>query len=286
MATKRSLKQTSPDNNSFGSPKRLSIPSSSPTTTKMNNAETEAAFWSTFDAKINAVLDIKLQKIAKKDDVLSLSEELRKVRSENEMLRTRLSFLERQIERIDKNNRRCNVIVGGLPGASTEIVGKNFSDLATKTLKTNISISNAAELPNGSFIFTLISASQASSIFKQRKLLKGTSIYLQKDFTAQENSNRKYLRQLAKSLKGIRGVKVKMGDYSIFINDRAFSWRDGQITADSKADADMLSGILHSSNQNIKIQIKPRPKKGNDRKSARTAPTENAPATTANSYVE
>lgn len=243
MATKRNLTETSPDLCATHNPKRNLTPANM--STSYNTTASDTFSWATFDAKINAALDLKLQNVAKREDVASLRDEVRTLRADNELLRAKLELLERQIERVDKSSRRCNVVVNGLPGRNVEEASMHFTEIANKTLKVNIAIMHATKLPAASsYAFTLASPHLVSNVLKGRKMLKGSSIYIQKDYTTQENKKRYHLRILGNKLKSIGGINVKMGDYSIFVNNMAFTWQDGKIIAKSNTDAAALRKLL------------------------------------------
>ena len=89
-----------------------------------------------------------------------------------------------------------------------------------------------------------------------RKKLKGRSIYIQKDFTAQEQHIRFKLRQISKIIRDKNSsIKVRLGDLTIFIDDRKFTWNNNKIIAFSGSNVEFLKNIFSQCNINNEIEL-------------------------------
>lgn len=275
---KRTLEQTSPDLNKANTPKKILIKRNI-TTNKTSKTNSESNYivnfrknntafstmaaadcfsWSIFDQKLNTALDEKLKSVVKKEDLAPISAEIQQLRSENTRLQKEIQTMKNRLEAVDKASRRNNVVVSGLKANNVSDALTEFKDMCNYTLKTNVNVVDVHKIANGkSFIFLLGSPMEAKAITAQKRLLVGSKIYIDKDYTADERSKKYFLRQIGKNAKIANNcVKVRHGDHRVFINDKPFSWAGGKIIAANNLDAIFLRDLLFKANFECEIGVK------------------------------
>lgn len=235
MNSKRTLLSTSPDQANH-TPKKFSPCQS------MNSDHKDVFSWS----KLGDMLDDKLKDVAKKEDVAAIKQEVEDLKVENSKLKIKVEKLTNRIEQIDRRSRSANVVVSGLSCKSTLSAKKRFEKICKDDLKMEVDIVKTRMLSSGkSFIFSLDTYGQAQRVIDSRTKLNGKSIYIQKDYTAVEQMNRYNLRKLSKVLSSSKNnIKVRLGEFCIFVDDIRYTWGDGKILAPSQREADYLNNIL------------------------------------------
>jgi len=209
--------------------------------------------------KLSSVLDTKLKDVARKSDIEVLQVEVDRLRSENETLKQEVLSLSSRLEFVDQRSRRTNVMVGGIKSSSVQEAKLEFIELCSKALTTQVEVIEIRKLPaKNSYVVTLSNAAQAASVLTNKKRLKGTSIYIQKDYTKIEQSTRYHLRQIRKVIvTADKKAKVKFGEFCIYVNDCKFTWSDNHLVSTDVKDAEMLNSILENTNANIAIVVRP-----------------------------
>lgn len=208
------------------------------------------------DTKLDMILDEKLADVARKEDINALKTELNAVKAENEKLRLELSQLSARMERIDKKTRQSSVVVNGLKCVTPVEAKSEFKKLCSEVLSVNVNVSNCSKLGKKSFVFNMESTMMVQDLLTTRSKLKGTSIYIQKDYTAQEQHIRYNLRQISKNIRDKnRSLKVRLGDLTIFVNDKKFNWFNNKVIANSQFDADFLKDIFIKCNISYEIIV-------------------------------
>lgn len=86
---------------------------------------------------------------------------------------------------------------------------------------------------------------QVNNVTAAKNKLKGNTIYIQKDYTEEEQNARYNLRQISKCISGKNSnVKVRLGEFCIFVNNNRYTWSSGKIIANSNSDAEYLRNLL------------------------------------------
>lgn len=235
MSNKRTLLSTSPDQNKSNK-KYLFC-------NKMTDNNQQDVFsWS----KLCNVLDEKLKDVAKKEDLVAIKAEMQELKQENMKLKDDIKKLTTRMEFIDRRSRTSNIIVSGLLCTNSQVAKNKFRDICIKELNVEVRIISARILALGkSFVFSLESSAQAVNILAAKGKLRGQEIYIQKDYTDDEQSTRYKLRQLSKTIsKTKKDVKVRLGEFCIFINDKKFTWYNGKVMASSVNDSEYLRKLL------------------------------------------
>ncbi|XP_059216628.1 uncharacterized protein LOC131998105 [Stomoxys calcitrans] len=209
MNNKRTLLSISPEN-SHSTPKKYSPYQ------KMNiNNQQDVFSWS----KLGDVLDDKLKDVAKKEDLTAIKYEVEELKQENCKLREDIKKLTNRLETLDRKSRTTNIVVSGLRSRTTFTAKKEFLDICNNKLNIVVNISYARMLSSGkSFVFTLDTNSQVQNILNTKEKLHGQFIYIQKDYTAVEQSTRYNLRQVGKIVsQHKKDVKVRLGEFCLFL---------------------------------------------------------------------
>lgn len=208
----------------------------------MTDNQQDVFSWS----KLCNLLDEKLKDVAKKEDLIAMKYEMEELKQENLKLKDDIKKLTTRMEYIDRRSRSTNVIVNGLLCASTQSAKNIFRDICIKELNVEINIISARMLTSGkSFVFTLESSAQAHNVLMAKGKLRGQEIYIQKDYTDDEQSTRYKLRQISKTItKSKKDVKVRLGEFCIFVNDKKFTWHSGKVMASSENDSQYLRKLL------------------------------------------
>lgn len=213
--------------------------------------------WAMFDAKLNTALDIKLQDVAKKSDLQSICVEIQQLREENAHLKEDLKLMKSRLEHVEQYSKRSNIVVTGLNANLVKPAIVEFEQLNSTILKTSINVTDVRRLPTGNgFVFSLNSALEADAVIAARAKLKGSSIFIQKDSTAEERHKMYNLRQLGKNIRKIDGsLKIRHGHSRIYINDKMFTWANGNAITSKAADADFLRRLVAKANYNCNVIV-------------------------------
>ena len=107
-----------------------------------------------------------------------------------------------------------------------------------------------------SFIFNLDSSSNVQKVLAAKRKLKGRPIYIQKDYTAQEQNARYNLRQICKGIRDKNKLtKIRQGDLSIFVDDMKVTWGlNNKVFVQSSADAERLEKIFNECKISFSIE--------------------------------
>lgn len=214
------------------------------------NSTPDAFSWAVFDAKLNNALDFKLHDVAKKADLSHICAEIQLLRDENVQLKGDLEVMKSRLEHIEQFSKRSSIVVTGLEGKHVKPAIEEFLKLSSTVLQTSVNVTEARKLSSGNaFVFTLNSALEADAVIASRTKLKGSKIYIQKDTTAIERNKMYNLRQLSKCLQKFDGsLKIRNGHSRIYINDKMYSWSNGNVVASKAADVDFLQSLLAKAN--------------------------------------
>ena len=104
------------------------------------------------------------------------------------------------------------------------------------------------------FHFTLENGMQALNPLNAKGRLRGTNVFIQRDYTSGEQNTRHNLRRINKHLKNFNeNLKVRLGEFCLFVNDKKFTWSNGKLAAISSDDANYLRNILSASNSSVEV---------------------------------
>lgn len=221
-------------------------------TAKMANSTGDVFSWE----MMRNLLDDTLEDVVKKDDLRRFDERMDRLEAENLRLKEEVLVLNSRLEQIDRKSRTGNIVVNGLKSKNSNDAKAEFAKLASEVLKVTVDVTNAVMLNKTSFMFTLDTISSAQKVLAASGLLKGRTIYLQKDFTKSEQNIRYKLRQITKSIKEKnKTVKIRHGDFCIFLNDMRFTLYNDKISAKNDSDATFLKEILKECNISYEVIV-------------------------------
>lgn len=225
------------------------------TTNIMDNQTTPDVFsWD----KLCNLLDAKLKDVTRKEDLVSIKTEIEELREENVKLRNDINKLTTRLEYIDRRTRSANIVVSGLNSNSNNEAKNEFTKLCTNVLKVNIHVVNARKLPSkNTFLFTLETNMQAINVIAAKGNLNDGSIFIQKDYTNEEQNVRYNLRQINKAVANPQNnLKVRLGEFCIFINNKRYTWSMGKAVANCNDDAVFLRNLLSEANSSIDVTVR------------------------------
>lgn len=256
---KRLLQQTSPESYTANSPKKSFTGENCSLGALANSSNMADVFsWTVFDQKLNSALDAKLQDVAKKEDLASLQAKMQELSSENAQLKETVQRLQNRLEQVDRSSRRGRLLIRGLYSKEVKSAIDEFVKLCSNNLKLTVGVTDIMKLPAGNgFVVALESSYQYYAVLSARKLLKGSTIYIEKDFTLEERDKRYNLRQASKKLLPVeKEVKVRLGDFVLYVNDKPFSWMGGKMMASNVADAQFLKQLFVKCHYNCEVAVK------------------------------
>ena len=123
------------------------------------------------------------------------------LKTENNRLKNEIKTLTTRIEFIDRKTRHPNVVVNGLNCKNIGAAKSDFTELCKDTLDINVSIVNTSIINKNTVKFNLETQSMAQNVIMSKSKLRGRRIYIQKDYTSEEQQVRFNLRQLSKNIK-------------------------------------------------------------------------------------
>lgn len=259
MSAKRTLKQLSPVLESLTPAKKhTSLSAVNHSSGTVASKMTDTFTWAVFDAKLNQALDIKLQNVARKEDISAISLELQSLREENAELKNEVSCLKRKLEQVDKASRRANVVVRGLKSQTPREASVEFAEICQKTLKATASIATTTRVRTGNgFVFALDTARDTDSILAARTKLKNTGIFINRDLTDSEREKSYKLRQIAKQLLNYDNrLKIRTTDFSIFVNNIHVTYQDNKIYTNNNNDAAFINHLFINAKLEYTVAVK------------------------------
>ena len=199
-----------------------------------------------------------MKDVAKKGDLAVMQEEINLLREENECLKREVQQMASRLEYVDQRSRSANIVIDGMNSKTVPEAKSEFADICSQILKTPADVVELRKFPNSkSFTVTLGSTSQAMNILAAKGKLKGTTLYVKKDYTKSEQNTKYNLRQLRKALTNAdKNIKTRLGEFCIFINDYKYYWSNGKIVAMSNKEAALLSILLKTSKRVFKSNPK------------------------------
>lgn len=252
MSNKRTLEETSPDHSENNNSKKHLILQNMAQNNQTDNRDVFS--WNRF----SDLLDDKLKDVARKTDLIAIQTEMQELKEENLRLKNDLKKLTSRLEYIDRRSRSSNVIVSGLNCKNIQAAREGFTKLCSDVLLVNVEVMSCRMIAyEKSFLFSLGSSVQAYNVIAAKGILKGQNVFIQKDFTEEEQHVRYNLRQLSKKItKGDKSVKVRLGEHCIYINNNKYTWSNGKVYADSANNAEYLKMLLLQCNFEIDVSVK------------------------------
>lgn len=254
MNAKRSLNQISPEQTSSNSAKKS-------TPNNFNNFEQSRQIAQMGDefswAGMRQVLEEQMKDVAKKEDLVAMQTDINLLKEENEALKRELRSCSSRLEVIDQRSRCSNIVIDGMLSKNPQEAKTELAGICSNNLKIHTDIVGMRKLPNkNSYIATLGSSAQAFNIIEAKNKLKNSNIFIKKDYTKAELDTQYNLRQIRKALSADKTLKVRLGEFCVYVNDQKYTWSDGKIQATSYREALFLTNLLKKINFVATINVK------------------------------
>ncbi|GBP12700.1 hypothetical protein EVAR_70832_1 [Eumeta japonica] len=208
--------------------------------------------------KLCSLLDDKLKDVTRKTDLNELRTEIDVLKKENLTLKNDVKKLTSRLDYIDRSMRLSNVVVTGLSSRNNNVAKTEFENLCADVLKVSNKIMSTRLLAGGkTFCFTLESRQQASDVLAAKNKLKGRRVYINKDYTNEEQNKRYKLRKLRRSIAACnRSVKVRLGEFCIFVENKKYTCDGNEIIANSNQDAVFLRSLTAEHENPFEIGVR------------------------------
>lgn len=243
---KRPLKDTSPEiDSSLRNKKHL------PEKTITMSGDTFS--WSMFEEKMSKMLET----VAKKSDLQQLQSCIDEVKRENERLRNDMAVLKRKVEIMDKESRRSNIVVSGIKANSHGEAKEKFVGLCTNTIKTKVGIVRMIPMKNTSeYVVELESSIQATNILVSSNKLRGTGVFIQRDYTPEERTHRYHFRQLKKVVQQHdKNITCAIKGTTLWINNKFYTWKADSVVASKEDDKQFLVNLLMKTKAKYNVTV-------------------------------
>lgn len=158
------------------------------------------------------------------EELKNTNRELKELRGENKELKDRLSMLERNMEKMDKAQRRNNVIIKGI-NFDNDI--RKFENFCKERLQIQVRAeslqSRNTKKDEKLSVIKFKNWEEKQQLMKIKNKLKGSQIYIDHDMTKAESEVQKILRDRMKT-ENAKGHSAKVGYHKIYINGECWFW--------------------------------------------------------------
>lgn len=248
MNNKRTLQSMSPDQlENTNNKKHLSS----------QNMSTNSGDVFSWD-RLSNLMDEKLEDVARKPDLAEIQSQIEELREENKQLKANIKTLATRLEQIDRKSRSSSIVVGGLKSSDNQTAKSEILKLCSEVLHVQVNVVSTRMLPkSNSFLFNLETSLQVNNIMAAKNKLRGMSIYIQNDYTANEQTVRYNLRKISRSItKQNSKIRVRLGEFCLYIDNKKYSWSDGKIIAYSSEDSEYLGTLLAQCKYDAEIETR------------------------------
>ncbi|CAH0547013.1 unnamed protein product [Brassicogethes aeneus] len=154
--------------------------------------------------------------------------EISALKEENQKLNEKLNKVEKKMEKLEKEKKRNNVIIRGTKGIR-ELAIQEVSGVLEKMGVDNIEFLKVETIKpktGKSFIVAhLKDGEMKTKIMQNKSKLKGLDIYIDNDYTEEEQKVQKTIAEYAKNI-AKEGRKVKIGYRKLIIDGQKWVWND------------------------------------------------------------
>lgn len=173
----------------------------------------------------NDEMMLEIRKI--RDEQTQNNKQLLEIKQENENLKKEMKQLHERVERMEKNNKRKNLIVAGL-----KVDGKDERQIRTKMekfmdqeLQISIKLRNAIKIGDQTFVIETETMADKVEILKNKSKLRQRKerIYIDNDLTVKEREIQREIHEMAKEERN-KGKRVKVGYKKLIVNGREWKW--------------------------------------------------------------
>ncbi|XP_050514182.1 uncharacterized protein LOC126889696 [Diabrotica virgifera virgifera] len=154
-------------------------------------------------------------------------EEVKEIRRENEVMKTKIRVLEYKLKTMEKKERRNNIIVTGFDTArDTKELKEDIENQLQTFLGAKCEIKEITKLNKRMCKLELGTYGDKADIMKNKnkfRHIKGRKLFIDDDYTIQERDIQKQLREYANEQRQ-KGNVVKFKYQKIIINDEIWKW--------------------------------------------------------------
>lgn len=185
---------------------------------------------------VNDNLSTKIDNIKKEVDTLNkkLDQKIEVVEDRIEALETENRNLKKKLNETEKILKKRNIILKGLAESESEDIVEKVIDLSKNKLGINLKIEDISECfrlgtPTQNkarpILLVLVSGIKKSELVSQRRLLKGSNIYISDDLSLEERKEKRLLGEKLKEARAqnkkafIKGNKLLVDGESYSIED-------------------------------------------------------------------
>lgn len=180
------------------------------------------------------IREIKKEQKLISSEIHKLKEENENLRKENEDMKKRneerdkeVILMKNTMERIEKENKKNNVIITGLTMDTyeTDKLREGAEKFIKQNLQVDVKIKSATKIGQMTCLIELNHSKDKENIMKNKSKLKNVSgsVYINEDQTRRERERSKILREIARTEKE-KGKTVKIGYNKITINGEVWRW--------------------------------------------------------------
>lgn len=228
--SKRPLNETSPESPPISKRYQLTMAELPDEIGKMNPKK--------FLDEISSLIDSKL--LATKDDVAENGKKFEKLEAEIHQLKENEKELRNEIEMLQNFNKRCNLIIRGIPFQTTENCKEVVIEFCKTILKLNdLNLTKAFRVgeEKKSIFVTFQNDYDVQQVLREGPKLKNTPYTIQRDYTYKTRSRRNKLFLLRKYIKTQKpDMKTFVRDDYIYVADTKFWLSETGIQLQNKSD--------------------------------------------------
>lgn len=177
------------------------------------------------------VKEIRKENREYREDVLKLREQNERMEGEIKHLRKkveRLELIEDKLEKMDRNDRRDNIIISGLTleGGNGRDMDRGLEQFIQQNLNVDVRVLEASKINDKMWVAKLESFQKKIEVLKNtHKLRNGTyrRVYINSDLTKEERIVQKKIRERAVRERR-EGKNVKVGYQRLTIDGERYSW--------------------------------------------------------------
>lgn len=178
----------------------------------------------------NEIQQVRADQKLYAEEIIKLKEENAALRKENEIIKEELIEIKGNIEMIEKEKRKNNVVLSGLDikTNNNSILKEEMESFIKRHLGMDIEIKNTHKIGEKHCLIGLKNGEDKIKLMQNKHKLreiKENKIFLNNDMTKQERRIQRELRRIARSERE-KGKLVKTGYNKIIVNGEEWRWND------------------------------------------------------------
>lgn len=159
-----------------------------------------------------------------------LRKENRSIKEENKKITTMLGTMQMQMEKIEKEKRKKNVVVTGISidTNNENILKQVIANMLKDELKITVHVSSVHKLGDAACLVELEKEEDKAEIMRNKyklKELKDRKIFINNDLTQMEREKEREIRKIAQ-IERSKGNTVKIGYNKINVGEEEWRWNN------------------------------------------------------------